>query len=108
LIGFGGKGIARNSTESYVIVYDERLLGERGSGDGKERFKVELGRWKGPETLREEEGKETDKWSAFRVGITVYSVLRERFPFDKDTDLVEFEKIICEERPDLRLLKVRK
>jgi hypothetical protein len=97
LIGFGPMGIVRCGDDEYVVIYSPNLVNELN----KRKCKAELGRWKAPEILKEEESKETEQSCVFTLGMTVYTLFSGKKPFCEDNEEVAVGKIITGERPDL-------
>jgi hypothetical protein len=94
LIGFGPIGIVKNG-DDYFVVCEEGLMEKSG----------EKGRWKAPEILNKEEEKETEKSCVFTMGMTIYTIIGKKKPFDEDNEEVAIGKIMIGERPDLRELE---
>jgi hypothetical protein len=105
LIGFGPIGIVMNVENEFVVVYHEGLISR---GNGREKFKIELGRWKSNEIVSREIEIETEKSLVFTISSILYSILMEKRIFDEDCDEVANGKITIGEREDLKELEEKK
>jgi hypothetical protein len=106
-MGFGPVVIVNSGDDNYVGVYHSGLM-ETGVVGEKERVRSELGRWKAPEILKEEEFIETEKSGVFTMGMMICTILIRKKLFHKDTDEIALEKITKGERPDMSGLGKRK
>jgi hypothetical protein len=108
LIGLSPMGIVKNPENVFVIVFHKELLRKEESKQSVGRFAFELGRWKAPEILKEEEEKETEQSCVFTIATIAHTIVMRKKPFDGDSDEIAMKRIMMGERPCVKEMEERR